>query len=246
MASMAVLPGVTPAHRHHPSRSALLAVAVAAVGVASILLVVRIGDDSHTASTVAPAAAIAPVDAIERWLVANRAEAFPGADGPFLGTCPASTSGPTVGLCSALREDLGDVQLHSVGVYATDWGADLLVERRGERSWAVTGVSPWPELGSRYDGSPWSPVTAITAWWHERATAQYGAGAVHLRSCTDASVVGDTTQPLLCSVLLDARDGIRTYSSGLAGAPPDVELTVVERPDRTWLVTTTQRVGEGA
>ena len=248
MTSMAVLPGLTPVHRRHPSALTLLAAAVAvgAVGLASILFVDRLGDDSQTAATVV-APSVAPVEAIDRWLTANRDAIFPGADGPFLGTCPERTSGPTIGLCSSLREDLGEVQLHSVGAFATDWGADLLLERSGARAWVVTGVSPWPQLGMRYDGSPWSPVTAITAWWHERAAARYGPGAAHLRSCSDAVPTADATaQPLLCSVLIDARDGVRTYASGLAGAPPDVELTVVERPDRTWLVTTARDVREGA
>ena len=178
-----------------------------------------------------------PTDAVGAWLVAHRAEELPGAAGGYLGTCPTDAPGYTTGICSALVEDLGDVQIHLVGPYATDWGADLLLERTS-RGWTVAGVSRWPELGVRYDGPPWSPLTAITTWWFDRAAARYGEGAVHLRSCAEATSVADarTGQPLLCSTLVRSGDGVRVYESGLVGRPPDVRLTLEEAPDHTWAV----------
>jgi hypothetical protein len=231
MSTLVLRPHHAPAQRRH-----VLVVALASLALVAALVVlggVLTGDGGSSVRDV-PARSVSPVDAIDRWLATNRDQVFPGAEGPFLGTCPSGSSQAS-GICSSLREDLGDVQLHIVGVHATDWGADLLLERRSEDAWVVTGVSPWPQLGTRYDGSPWSPLTAITTWWYDEAAARFGEGAVHLRSCSDAADA-QTAQPLLCSVLVDAGDGVRTYTSGLAGSPPAIELTVVERPDHTWLV----------
>lgn len=231
--------------RHHVSVPAVaLALAATLTAVVGAVVANRWLDDG--ASVTAVADEVSPVAAVEHWLEGAREDVFPGATGPYLGECPTDAPGFTVGLCSRLTEDLGNVQLHLVGAYATDWGADLLLER-GADGWAVTDVSPWPELGTPSFGTPWSPLTAIAAWWTRDAvpnlTERFGEGAVHLRSCDDAREVADaaTGQPLVCSVLVDTGltgDGARqrVYRSGLVDAPPSVRVSVTEQPDHTWLV----------
>lgn len=222
---------------HLPMRTLLLATVGAVAAVGAVVALTRGGEGDTTVRADAPARVTAtPTDAIATWLVDHRDTVFPGATGGYLGTCPTDAPGFTVGLCSSLTEDLGDVQLHLVGAYATDWGADLLLERTAN-AWSVTAVSPWPELGTRYDGSPWSPITAVTGWWYDRAAERYGAGAVHLHRCADALGAADTGQPLLCSTVVATSDEQRIYDSGLAGAPPDVRITVLAQPDHTWTVT---------
>ena len=250
MSALAIRP-----HRvgQHEGRRLAMALAVAALVVGGALVVTdRLATDDGSTTTVTsavtPPAASTTTDAIDGWLAANRDDVFTGAEGPYAGTCPTTTPATQlIGLCSSLREDLGDVQLHTVGVWASDWGADLLLVRDDAGSWAVEGASPWPQLGTRYDGSPWSPLTAITTWWFDRAPARYGAGAVHLQSCSDALAVTGadvtTAQPLLCSTLVEADGATRTYDSGLAGQPPDVRFVLTERSDHTWAVTDTTAAG---
>lgn len=186
---------------------------------------------------------VAPGVAIGRWLETARDDVFPGAEGPYLGECPTDAPGFTVGLCSRLTEDLGDGQIHLVGAYATDWGADVLLER-GVDGWRVIDVAPWPQLGTVHFGPPWSPVTAIAAWWSQDAvpnvSERFGAGAVHLRSCAEARDVADadTGQPLLCSTLVEQPGAHqRVYTTGLVDAPAALRITVTEQPDHTWSVT---------
>lgn len=254
-------------HRHHHAagphwrhvRAALAFLALAALAL--VMSSDRAAIDHDTSAPARPtptptptpaAVAVTPHDAIDTWLAASREDLFAGAGGPYLGTCPTEApTTPLVGLCSSLREVLDDVQLHAVGAYATDWGADLLLVRDDATGWAVAGASPWPQLGTRYDGSPWSPVTALTTWWYDRAPARYGAGAVHLQRCSDAEVIldggaGPTPQPLLCSTLRDTSDDgtRRTYASGRAGADPDVAITVAVQTDHTWVVTAVEELGD--
>ena len=212
--------------------------AVALVLAAVVALdAIRSGDDAP--STVTAAGAATPVEAVGDWLVDHRDELFPGSTIPYIGTCPTDAPGLVTGLCSNLREDLGDHQIHLVGAYATDWGADVLLERDGG-SWSVIASSPWPELGTRYDGPPWSPSTAITTWWFDRAAERFGEGAVHLRSCAEAGAVADTAQPLLCSTLVADDGDERTYDSGLVGADPVVRIVLAREADHTWTVTATR------
>jgi len=222
-------------HAHHLGRAlgstlALLAVVAATIGLGLSLR----GDGGEVVRT----AGVSPTDAIGTWLEVNRHEVFPGATGPYLGACPATSAEVLIGLCSSLSEDLGDVRIHRVGVYATDWGADVLLEST-PAGWTVTAVSRWPELGTRYDGAPWSPVTAITGWWFDRAEARFGAGAVHLHGCSDAEGAMETGQPLLCSTLVERSDdgARRVYDSGLVGEDPVVRIEVERRTDHTWTVT---------
>jgi hypothetical protein len=222
MSALALPHGGEVPHRTH--RLVLVAAAVLLVAAFLAAVVGREPDDLVPVATPTPAP---PTDAIEHWLAANREDVFPGAAGGYLGTCPTDGPGYTVGLCSALVEDLGDVQIHLVGAYATDWGADLLLERTVD-GWRVAEVAPWPELGVRHDGPPWSPLTAVTGWWADQ-------GAIHLRSCDDA-VGAATGQELRCSTLVEADGARRVYDSGVAGAPAEVRVTVVRQADRTWAV----------
>lgn len=236
-----------PSHHariHLSLRVAVPTLAVALTAVAGAVLVNLWSDDG---ASVTVADDVSPTVVIGRWLEEARDDLFPVADGPFLGECPHDAPGLTVGLCSRLIEDLGAVQIHLVGVYATDWGADVLLER-GADGWTVIDESPWPELGSPSFGPPWSPTTAIAAWWSRdaapSATERFGEHAVHLRSCAEAREVADapTGQPLLCSSLVESRmtgDGARqrAYLSGRVDAPPAARIAVTEQPDHTWLVT---------
>lgn len=232
--------------RPHVTRRGVLVLAVVALAAIGV---VAIGErwTADDGASVTAIATVSPATAIDRWLVEAREDVFPGAPGAYLGACPADTPGFTVGLCSRLSEDLGTLQIHAVGVYATDWGADVLLER-GANGWAVIDVSPWPQLGSLYFGPPWSPMTAIGAWWSDgavpSATERFGAGAVHLRSCTEATEVADvgTGQPLLCSALVEERNGARVYESGLADRPFTVRLVVTEQPRHAWRVTDVEEI----
>jgi hypothetical protein len=242
----------SPTREHHQSRvrlmfaASLLAFGVAAASAASTATrpqtVLEVGAGAATSGPDAAAApAIAdPGAAIESWLGDHRDQLFRGAPSTYVGTCESAT---TDGLCSTETEDLGDAQVHTVGVTATDWGADVLVERNAaDGSWQVTGVEAWPALGDRYDGPRWSPTTAITTWWTDDAKAEtmYGAGAVHLRSCDEAAAAtAGTGQPLLCSALVEDTGATRVYDSGQVGRPADVRITVAAQPDRTWTVTET-------
>lgn len=171
--------------------------------------------------------------AIERWLAET--DAVPAT--PYTGGC-ADTG--TVGmLCSSPQEELGDVEIHAVGLHASDAGVDVLLERAGS-GWTVAAAAPWPELGAPYAGPPWSPMTAITVWWSERAADAYGSpDAVHVPSCEEAEGGSVAGQTLLCSILVEDLGDTRVYDSGRAGAPADVRITVVLQPDDTWAVTET-------
>lgn len=227
--------------------ASLLAFGVAAASAASTAhrpeTVLEVGAGAATSGGAAAAPAVAdPAAAIESWLGDHRDQLFQGAPTDYVGPCDSAA---TDGLCSTVTEDLGDAQVHTVGVTATDWGADVLVERSAaDGSWQVTGIEAWPALGDRYDGPRWSPTTAITTWWTEDAKAEtmYGAGAVHLRSCDEAeaaSTGGVTGQALLCSTLVEDTGATRVYDSGRVGRPADVRITVAAQPDRTWTVTET-------
>lgn len=173
-------------------------------------------------------------EAIARWL----AETDPVPTTPYTGTC--ADSGSVGMLCSSRHEALGDEEIHVVGLHATDAGMDVLLERADGR-WTVVDAAPWPDLGAPHAGPPWSPTTAITAWWSERATDVYGSpDAVHLPTCADGDgLAAAGGQTLLCSTLVEDVDGTRVYDSGRVGAPADVRITVVRQPDRTWAVTDT-------
>ena len=191
------------------------------------------GDESVQVTQSAAAGTDDRAAAIERWL--TETDAVPST--PYTGSC-ADTG--TVGmLCSSPQEELGDVEIHAVGLHASDAGVDVLLER-ADGGWTVADAAPWPELGAPYAGPPWSPMTAITAWWSERAADVYGSpDAVHLPSCADADGLAASGQTLLCSTLVDELGDTRVYDSGRAGAPADVRITVVQQADSTWAVTET-------
>ena len=231
---------LTPASEAHRSRIRTLVIAaLVAFGIAGMAAVdVAVPDrrilEVSTGASGGAAQPPAAEAAVHSWLTQHATELFPGAPASTaVGTCGAADGG---GLCSAMTEDLGAAQVHLVGVDATDAGADVLVEQTAS-GWEVTAVAAWPTLGERYDGPPWSPTTAITAWWltDERAATMYGEGATHLRTCDDAAP--GTTQPLLCSTLVEDAGTTRTYDTGLAGRPADVRVTVTEQADGTWAIT---------
>lgn len=223
----------------------LLALGVAAVAAADAAApdqrVLEVSTPAGTGTGAAPApAAAAPPDpstAVASWLEAHRDDLFAGAPDTYLGSCADPTPADAPGLCSAMTEDLGDTQVHVVGVHASDAGADVLVEQTDD-GWQVAAVSPWPALGERYDGAPWSPSTAITSWWaeDERAATMYGQSAVHLPHCDLADDAAAAQQPLLCSTLVEDAGATRVYDTGLVGRPADVQVTVTEQADRTWVV----------
>ena len=226
--------GLAESRPHLALRAA--AAAAAGIGLLAFSLIGGLALDSGGDVTMRTSAAASggvddPTDAIGRWLTEND-------DQPYTGTCQETGTVGTV--CSSLQEDLGDLQIHVVGLYATDAGMDLLLEYDGG-TWSVVGAAPWPALGERYDGAPWSPMTALTAWWSERAADAYASpDAVHLRSCDDADGIPATSeQTLLCSTLVEDLGDTRIYDSGRAGAPADVRITVVAQPDHTWAVTET-------
>lgn len=227
-------------HPHHGLHGAgrwalMLAVGAAVATVALVLLVDTEGGEWNVASEPA-AGSVTETDAVETYLAEARAELFPTYEEPYIGTCP--TSGDARGLCSALLEDLGDLRIHTVGVYATDWGADLLLERV-RSGWQVIDSSPWPELGAADAfGPPWSPQTTIAEWWSTRSEPVYGPDTVHLRSCGEAGEVaaGGTGQTILCSTLVDDQGDVRVYRSGRVGSDAAVYLRLVEADDHTWSV----------
>lgn len=209
-----------------------LGVGLAIALIGGLTLDAPSGDTSMRISSAAAGGADERTEAIERWLTEN-------SDLPaeYTGSCADTATPGTV--CSSLQEELDDVEIHIVGLHASDAGMDVLLER-DNGGWTVASAAPWPELGEPYDGPPWSPMTAITAWWSERAADAYEApDAVHLPSCDDADGISTTEQTLLCSTLVEDLGDTRVYDSGRAGAPADVRITVVEQPDRTWAVTET-------
>jgi hypothetical protein len=172
---------------------------------------------------------------IRAWVMVNRADVFHGAEGPYVGSCPSASDPGVTGLCSSFVEDLGRLRIYTVGVYATDWGADLLLER-SNAAWTVIDSEPWPVLGTPGAfGPPWSPQTAIAAWWSSRSGGSFGADAVHISSCDDAGAVA-TGQPVLCSTLREDRGDVRVYDSGLVGETPEVRIVLEQQPDHTWKV----------
>ena len=217
---------------HHPDRPHLPLRPVAA-GVAGLVAIVAsvlaIGGATEPTGIRATSAAAPPSSssaAIGAWVDEQ-------GEGAYAGECHDGVTG----ICSSLVEDLGDVQIHVVGPYATDLGTDVLLRSTSD-GWEVAGVSPWPQPGDRYDGAPWSPTTAITAWWADgdRAALQYGATMPHVADCADAAEVD---APVLCSTLVEEDGARRTYDSGRAGAPADVRIVLEENADRTWSVVDT-------
>lgn len=161
-----------------------------------------------------------PGRAIALWLDVNRGHVFTENDDPYRGACPSPSQATDYGfLCSSLVEEVGAVDIHQVGAWGTNWGADLLL-RNGNEGWEVIDGQGWPEPERNY-GPPWSPLTAITRWWLDTAEKRYGPGALHIGVCAG---VTPTDQPLLCSALVDSDPEARTYSSGLVGREPDVYL----------------------
>lgn len=204
--------------------------AIALVG--GLALEAPSGDAPTRVSSAAAGGTDERTEAIEHWLTEHS-----DLSAEYTGSC--ADTGTVGAVCSSLQEDLGDIEIHVVGLHATDAGMDVLLER-DNGGWAVASTAPWPELGEPYDGPPWSPMTAITAWWSERAADAYEApDAVHLPSCDDADGIPTTEQTLLCSTLVEDLGDTRVYDSGRAGAPADVRITVAEQPDRTWAVTET-------
>ena len=164
-------------------------------------------------------------EAVEAWLVEHRSEVFAGYEGELVGEC---TDGLLEGLCTIPREDLGVRKIEAVGVAASDWGADLLLER-GEGGWAVVDVWAW-DLESGEAGPPFSPLTALAGWWSTTAP-----GVTFVRECEQADPA-DIDQELVCAELVEADDETRTYRTG---PPPAVDEHVVElhhQPDHTWTV----------
>lgn len=200
---------------HRPRRGVVAAVVALAAVVGGVAL---LGGGAGSPVPVVSVASPKPVDVIAEWLAANRDEAFPGAEGGEIGTCPDEAPAGTVGLCSALREDLGDRQIHLTGAYATDWGADLLLERTAS-GWAVVDWAPWPEGGTRWFGPPWSPLAAIGEWWSTRSELP------HVGACPAEPVEG-----VLCSTFVGSEGDVRRYRSG------DLDLVAEAQADGTWVV----------
>jgi hypothetical protein len=249
VAALAIDDASTHTHEHHRSRlrvslvASLVAFGVAIAAGASTVrhdeTVLDVATGGAATTGAAPGTASDAGAAIESWLADHHDQLFAGAPSSYVGSCATDA----VGLCSTMTDDLGDAQVHIVGVTASDWGADVLVEQGADGTWQVTGVEAWPALGDRYDGAPWSPTTAITSWWYgdDRAATMYGADAIHLARCDDAPVTAgaDDAQPLLCSTLVEDGGTTRVYDSGLAGHPADVRITLERQPDRTWAVVET-------
>lgn len=243
---MAALPIRT--YRRMPAsfRSRAMALTMASILAFTFALAVALsgGGAPATVDLDTTATISQPHAAISAWLDDQGDVAFgeAGAGAAYLGECRDDAPAGTTGLCSRLVDDLGDTQVHIVGVAASDIGVDVLLEQTGDGRWRVAAVAPWPAPGdsTAYAGAPWSPTTAITRWWADRAADVYGAGAVHLPSCEDATPHDANAEPRqLCSTLAEDHGATRVYESGRAGAPADVRITVAERPDRTWQVTET-------
>jgi hypothetical protein len=202
-------------------RPARLWAVVFAAALAAGLVTLTVAAGSRAAPPVAAGASpSAPADAVAAW-VEGEGETYAGACAEGVGYD---------GWCSRLVEDLGDRQIHLAGPYATDSGADLLLERSPD-GWVVVDSAPWPPVGEDgYLGPPWSPQTAIAAWW-----AAELPGAVHLRSCAEAAEVAAQApgQTFLCSTETD--DG--TWRSGPVGSDDQVVLVLTENADRTFSAT---------
>lgn len=201
-----------------PVRRPLRVVVAAALSLAALVASIALLGARTAPSAAAGAPGSPPVDVIREWLATNRDEVFPGAAGGEIGTCREEAPAGTVGLCSALREDLGDRQIHLAGAYASDWGADLLLERTAV-GWAVVDWVPWPSGGTQWFGPPWSPLAAIGQWWSTRSDLP------HIGACLAEPVEGT-----LCSTLVDATGDVRRYESG------GIALVAEARPDGTWVV----------
>jgi len=207
-------------------------VAAAALGIAVLA-------DAPTTSMHTSPTSIAPTstrdDAIATWVALHRGELFRGSTGQYEGSC--ATWQPPGSLCSSRTEDLGQAEIHMIGVYATDDGVDLLLTY-GVGGWSVTRWAPWPELGTPSYGAPWSPQTTIATWWATHVDAMGLSGAVHISSCDTAAevVANGIGQPILCSTLVADTGTTRTYRSGLVGNAPEVELVLERHDDSTWTV----------
>jgi hypothetical protein len=199
----------------------------------ALLAVAGCGDDDAagpTTSTTSAATATTEVgasvdDAIASWVAARRAEVFPGFAGAYVGPC---REGVLDVVCSIDREDLGVRRIVGVGVAASDWGADVLLER-GTAGWRAVEHWTW-DLEGGEPGPPFSPLTALAEWW-----ATTDPGVTFIRDCAevDPSITG---QRFVCAELVEAQDEVRTY---VTGPPQDVhELEVVLRhnQDHTWTV----------
>jgi hypothetical protein len=227
-------------------RAPVVSVVVAALVVGALVIVAGEqfaggGDEPSTAVVTAT-----PQDGIRAWLAGHRAEVFPTYDGDYIGVCPES--GAAQGICSMARDDLGARQIHGVGVYATNWGAELLLERAAPATgWRVIATWPWGEPGDAEDppvyGPPWSPHAAIAEWWADNGADRYPGRppVTYVHDC-DASGADPsiTEQTLVCSTLERATDARRVYRTGLlADADADgdaVTLVLDHEPDHTWAV----------
>ena len=222
-------------HPHRRARSGLVFFGVLVLLLAAVAVAFRasvnVGDGGG--------GTVAPTEAIETWFDGHRDELFPTNTDPYAGKCPASYDERFLGtICSTLLEDLGAHQIHIIGVWATDWGGDLLLERSGS-AWRVVGAEAWPDLGDpTHFGPPWSPLTAIGAWWAEHGATYFDAASVvHVRDCADATPATGSEQVIVCSSLVRDQGTVRTYSSGRVNEPPRVVLEVEKAPDETWTVT---------
>jgi hypothetical protein len=194
-----------------------------------------------------------PEDGIRAWLAGHRDEVFPTYEGAYIGACPES--GAAQGICSIARDDLGARQIHGVGVYATNWGAELLLERSTggpaapDAGWRVIATWPWGDPGDAEDppvyGPPWSPHTAIAEWWAGHGADRYPGRppVTYVHDCdTSGADPSITEQTLVCSTLERATDERRVYRTGLlAGAAGPswadaVTLVLDHRPDHAWAV----------
>ena len=217
------------------SRAVVSVVAAFMILTATAAVAVSAARSTRTLEIGTTSAAPGPSDAIATWVMQDAGDTLGAGDATYLGTCTDDMAPDEAGLCSALVEDLGDTQIHLVGLPASDWGADVLVERVDDGTWRVAAAAPWPDLGAEHRGPPWSPTAAIGAWWSTRAADYYGVDIPHLASCADA-VAGEQA---LCSTVVELSETERTYDSGLVGRPADVRITLVEQPDHTWLVSDT-------
>jgi hypothetical protein len=181
-----------------------------------------------------------PGGAIRTWLADHRAEMFPTYEGAYVGTCRESLRD---GLCSIARDDLGPRLIYGVGVYGTNWGAELLLESADAGDWSVIASWPWGAPGAddaeAVFGPPWSPHTAIAEWWRAHGTARYPGRppVAYVQDCaTSGADPSVTQQTLVCSTLVAASDERRVYRTGPLPAGEGTVLVLEHRSDHTWAV----------
>ena len=238
-----------PANHHYLSeraRTTVLPLVVVGAVFASMVAILLVtvdhehgtGPASETTTTLAPATID---DAIAAWVASARATVFPTYEGAYVGACPADAS-TTPGLCSMFREDLGTRRIYGVGASASDWGADVLVEREGAAGWAVIASAPWPNLGDNdagWFGPPWSPHTAIRRWLSTDTSGTFPANAVYVGEAGSEAAIAGPDQTLLYGTLVSVSGETRVYAVFAQAEVVRLYLRTVEGLEHAWTVTAT-------